>query len=61
MIIVVVFFIDSIHRYVISFILQFQFHKGACIKAGQYDPNNSSSVLSDCDIYGSANAGNAIT
>lgn len=44
----------------ISFILQFQIHRGACIAAGEYDPNNSSSVLSECDIYGSANAGNVL-
>lgn len=44
----------------LSFILQFQFHKGACVLAGQYDPKNSSSVLSDCDISGSQNAGNAM-
>lgn len=46
--------------YVVSRILQFQFHKSVCILAAEYDPNNSSSVLSDCDIYQSTNAGNAI-
>lgn len=53
-------FFFSYYRYVISFILQFQFHKGACGLAGQYDPNNATSVLSDCDIHRSTNAGNAI-
>lgn len=47
-------------RYMVSFIVQFQIYKGACVLAGQYDPNNSSSVLSDCDIYGSVDAGNAL-
>lgn len=54
------FFLPNTRSYVLSFILQFQFHKGACVLAGEYDPNNSSSVLSDCDISGSANAGNAM-
>lgn len=46
--------------YVVSFIVQFQIYKGACILAGEYDPNSSHSVLSDCDIYQSAEAGNAL-
>lgn len=53
-------FIYSHFSYVISFIVQFQIHKGACIAAGEYDPNDSNSVLSDCDIYGSTAAGNTL-
>lgn len=46
-------------RYLVSFIVQFQFYKTACIKAGQYDPKNPNLPLDDCDFYGSAEAGNA--
>jgi len=46
-------------RYLVSFIIQFQFYKSACIKAGQYDPNNPELPLDNCDIYGSAAAGEA--
>lgn len=48
------------HSYVVSFIIQFQFHKGACIKAGEYETGNPQKLLSDCDIYQSAAAGNAL-
>jgi oligoendopeptidase F len=45
-------------RYFVSHILQFQFHKALCIKAGQYDPNNGTSrPLHRCDIYNSKEAG----
>lgn len=47
-------------RYLVSYIVQFQFHKAACEKAGEYEPNNPQKTLSNCDIYQSANAGNAI-
>lgn len=47
-------------RYVVSNIIQFQFHKAACIKAGEYEPNNPAKTLHNCDIYNSANAGNAL-
>lgn len=47
-------------RYFVSFIIQFQFHKAACIKAGEYEPNNPSKTLKDCDIYQSVEAGNAL-
>lgn len=47
-------------RYLVSFIIQFQFHKAACEKAGQYAPNDPEKTLLNCDIYGSAEAGNAI-
>ncbi|XP_017853861.1 angiotensin-converting enzyme [Drosophila busckii] len=46
-------------RYLVSFIIQFQFYKSACIKAGQYDPKNPELPLDNCDIYGSAAAGKA--
>lgn len=47
-------------RYVVSFIVQFQFHKGACIAAGEYNPIDPNSMLSDCDIYDSNAAGNKL-
>ena len=47
-------------RYFVSFIIQFQFHKAACIKAGEYEPNNPKKTLNNCDIYQSAKAGEAI-
>lgn len=47
-------------RYLVSFIIQFQFHKGACEKAGEYVAGDPQKLLSDCDIYESAAAGNAI-
>ncbi|KAH8417428.1 hypothetical protein KR222_001160, partial [Zaprionus bogoriensis] len=45
--------------YLVSFIIQFQFYKSACIKAGQYDATNPNLPLDNCDIYGSAAAGEA--
>lgn len=47
-------------RYFVSFIVQFQFHKAACEKAGEYVPGDAEKTLFDCDIYGSAEAGNAL-
>jgi peptidyl-dipeptidase A len=49
-------------RYFVSNIIQFQFHRAACIKAGEYDADNSNDQksLDNCDIYQSANAGNSI-
>lgn len=47
-------------RYLVSFIIQFQFHKAACEKAGEFVPGSSEKTLLNCDIYGSAEAGNAI-
>ncbi|XP_033235956.1 angiotensin-converting enzyme-like [Drosophila pseudoobscura] len=46
-------------RYLVAIIIQFQFYKSACIKAGQYDANNAELPLDNCDIYGSAAAGEA--
>lgn len=47
-------------RYFVSMIVQIQFHKAACIKAGEYEPNNPEKTLNNCDIYQSVDAGNAI-
>lgn len=47
-------------RYFISFVIQFQFHRAVCEKAGQYDPNDPAKPLYECDIYGNAEAGNAL-
>lgn len=49
-----------LRRYLVSFIVQFQFHKAACLKAGEYVPGDPQKLLSNCDIYQSANAGNAL-
>lgn len=57
----IILMLKSIFSYVVSFIVQFQIYKGTCILAGEYDPNNSSRIaLSDCDIYQSTEAGNAL-
>lgn len=44
-------------RYFISFVIQFQFYERMCIKAGQYDPNDPSSKLYQCDFFNDENAG----
>ncbi|XP_065334808.1 angiotensin-converting enzyme-like isoform X1 [Cloeon dipterum] len=44
-------------RYFISFVIQFQFHKGLCQAAGQLENN---APLHECDIYKSATAGNLL-
>ncbi|XP_064108424.1 angiotensin-converting enzyme-like [Macrobrachium nipponense] len=46
--------------YFVSFIIQFQFHKALCLKAGQYDSEDPSKPLHKCDIYESVEAGNAL-
>jgi peptidyl-dipeptidase A len=51
-------------RYFVSNIIQFQFHKAVCIKAGEYESGirgaqNPTRSLSNCDIYQSQEAGNA--
>lgn len=43
--------------YFIAHILQFQMHRGVCIAAGQYDPNDPAKPLHKCDIDGSKAAG----
>ncbi|XP_076030424.1 angiotensin-converting enzyme-like [Oratosquilla oratoria] len=47
-------------RYFVSFVIQFQFHKSLCLKAGQYDPNDPTKPLHKCDIHQSTEAGNAL-
>ncbi|XP_076066990.1 angiotensin-converting enzyme-like [Oratosquilla oratoria] len=47
-------------RYFVSFVIQFQFHKSLCLKAGQYDLNDPTKPLHKCDIYQSTEAGNAL-
>lgn len=44
-------------RYFVSFIIQFQFHRALCEKAGEYD---ATKPLHECDIHGSSVAGNAL-
>lgn len=45
--------------YLFANVLQFQFHKSACLLAGEYEPGNKDKLLADCDIYQSTVAGNA--
>ena len=45
------------NRYFVSHVIQFQFYRSLCIEAGQYDPEDPSSVLHNCDIYRSKEAG----
>ncbi|XP_076253432.1 angiotensin-converting enzyme-like [Rhynchophorus ferrugineus] len=47
-------------RYFISFVIQFQFHRSLCEKAGQYEPNNLEKPLHECDIYQNQVAGNTL-
>ncbi|XP_069674792.1 angiotensin-converting enzyme-like [Periplaneta americana] len=47
-------------RYFVSFVIQFQFHKALCAKAGQFDPNDPKKPLHECDIYRSTDAGNLL-
>ncbi|XP_049548319.1 angiotensin-converting enzyme-like [Anopheles darlingi] len=47
-------------RYFVSFIVQFQFHRAACEKAGQYVRGDPEKTVNNCDIYQSAEAGNAL-
>ncbi|XP_039447371.1 angiotensin-converting enzyme-like isoform X2 [Culex pipiens pallens] len=47
-------------RYLVSFIIQFQFHRSACELAGEYVKGDPVKTLNNCDIYQNANAGNAI-
>ncbi|KAL1500872.1 hypothetical protein ABEB36_006297 [Hypothenemus hampei] len=47
-------------RYFISFILQYQFHRSLCEKAGQYELNNVDKQLHECDIYQNTVAGNLL-
>lgn len=47
-------------RYFVSYVIQFQFHRALCIKAGEYVPNDPSKPLHECDIYQSTEAGNVL-
>ncbi|MCL4139566.1 UNVERIFIED_CONTAM: hypothetical protein GTU68_017571 [Idotea baltica] len=47
-------------HYFVAAILQFQFHKAACLLAKEYDPNDPSKPLHQCDIYQSTEAGKAL-
>lgn len=47
-------------RYFVSFITQFQFHKAACTLAGEYEEGNPDKAIHNCDIFESAEAGNAM-
>lgn len=44
-------------RYFVAHILQFQFYKSLCIAAGEYNPENKSVPLHECDFYNSVAAG----
>lgn len=44
-------------RYFVSFVIQFQFHKGLCEAAGEYVPNDPTKPLHRCDIYQNKKAG----
>ncbi|XP_037079985.1 angiotensin-converting enzyme-like isoform X2 [Pollicipes pollicipes] len=48
-------------RYFVSFIIQFQFHKALCTAANQYDPNDRSRPLHQCDIYRNREAGKKLS
>lgn len=48
-------------RYFISHVIQFQFHQTLCITAKKYDPQDpQATLLSQCDIYNSTDAGNKL-
>lgn len=44
-------------NYFLSYMLQFQIYKSLCIEAGEYDPNNPSKPLHQCDFDESKEAG----
>jgi peptidyl-dipeptidase A len=44
-------------RYFVAHIIQFQFYEAMCKKAGELVPGDPKKTLSDCDVYGSAEAG----
>ncbi|XP_021941995.1 angiotensin-converting enzyme-like [Zootermopsis nevadensis] len=47
-------------RYFVSYVIQFQFHRALCEKAGQFDPKDPKLPLHECDIYRSTEAGNLL-
>lgn len=49
----------TLRRYFVSYVIQFQFHRTLCEKAGQFDPKDPERLpLHQCDIYQSKEAGN---
>ncbi|GLH10915.1 Angiotensin-converting enzyme [Gryllus bimaculatus] len=48
---------NSTIRYFVSSVLQFQIHRALCLEAGEFDPNDANKPLHNCDIHGSAAAG----
>jgi len=46
--------------YFVAHILEFQMHKGLCIAANQYDPEDETRPLYKCDIYQSKEAGDLL-
>lgn len=48
-------------RYFVAQILQFQFHKALCREAGEYDPQDPSRPLHQCDIHNSKRAGKLLS
>ena len=48
---------NFLYRYFVSIIIQYQFHRGLCITAGEYDPSDPSKPLHKCDIYKNKFAG----
>lgn len=49
-----------VSRYYISYIIQFQFHQALCQLAGEYNSDDTSQLLSNCDVYQSIEAGQAL-
>lgn len=54
------FAFDTWGRYMVATILQFQMQKGLCDLTSEYEPNKSGKLLSDCSLYGSKEAGDAL-
>lgn len=51
---------SDLRRYLVSTTLQFQFHKGLCLAAGEYEPDTPGKLLSDCSLFGSKAAGDIL-
>jgi peptidyl-dipeptidase A len=45
-------------RYFVSYVIQFQFYKAVCEKAGEFVPGDPEKTLNECDFYENAEAGN---
>lgn len=50
----------EVMKYFVAGILQFQLYKAACIKAKEYEPGNSESLLHNCDFHGNTEIGNSL-